>query len=53
MELLMCLSCGEFVEAFLRVGEDERELVPRTGECPDCGGTEFKDNDSGRRIQTG
>ena len=48
----MCLSCGEFVEAFRLEGEDGEEFVPQTEACPDCGGTEFRDNESGRTFET-
>lgn len=40
MDLVMCVSYGEFVQA---VEEDDR-LVPLNDECPDCGGRTFKDN---------
>jgi predicted nucleic acid-binding Zn-ribbon protein len=42
MDYVMCLSCGEFVQA---IREDDR-LVPRTDECPDCGGHKFQDSTS-------
>lgn len=46
--MLVCTSCGELVSAF----PDGDALVPSKDECPDCGGTEFKDNDSGNVIRT-
>lgn len=49
MDMLMCRSCGRFVQAF----PDGDSLIPRTDACPDCGGTEFKDLDSGDVIRTG
>jgi RNA polymerase subunit RPABC4/transcription elongation factor Spt4 len=48
MKFVMCRSCGEFVPAL----PDGDSLVPQSDECPDCGGTEFKDNESGDIIQT-
>lgn len=48
MKLLMCRECGEFVPAL-----NEGEIwIPMPDECSDCGGTEFKDNDSGRTMTT-
>lgn len=40
MDLVMCLSCGEFVQAV----EENGQLVPLNDECPACGGRKFKDN---------
>lgn len=48
MASLMCLSCGEFVRAF----PDDGSLVPFDDRCPNCGGAEFKDNDTGERVRT-
>jgi predicted nucleic acid-binding Zn-ribbon protein len=48
MDLVMCLSCGEFVRAFKR----DDKLVPRNDECPDCGGRKFKDNATETVITT-
>lgn len=42
----MCRSCGNFVSAF----HDGDTLVPVTDECPDCGGTDFKDNENDESI---
>lgn len=41
--MLMCRSCGCFIEV-LNIGD---ENSPWKEECPECGGTEFKDNDTG------
>jgi hypothetical protein len=49
MHLVMCRSCGHFVEAV----KEEGQLVPMADECVRCGGTTFKDNGSGRTIETG
>lgn len=48
MNMLMCRACGSFVIAV----KDGESLIPTKEECPECGGTEFKDNDSDRTIQT-
>jgi predicted RNA-binding Zn-ribbon protein involved in translation (DUF1610 family) len=48
MEQLMCVACGEFVSA--RVEEGRK--VPLRSECPACGGTEFKDTETGARLVT-
>lgn len=48
MELVMCRSCGKFVPAF----PTEDVLKPLAEECPDCGGTEFKDNKTGWTTET-
>ena len=48
MSMLMCLACGEFVTAF----PDGDALEPSQDECPECGGREFKDNESDRTIHT-
>lgn len=47
MQLVMCCSCGTFVRA---VARDDATATPITDECPDCGNTEFKNNDTDRRI---
>jgi predicted nucleic acid-binding Zn-ribbon protein len=39
MEMAMCRSCGEFTMALMEDGK----RVPRADECPECGGTEFRD----------
>ncbi|MFC6826275.1 hypothetical protein [Halopelagius fulvigenes] len=49
MDLLMCRSCGEFTEAI----EEDGTLVPRKDECQHCGGTEFKDNSTGKTVRLG
>lgn len=46
--MLMCRSCGEFVTAT----KDEESWIPKADECPDCGGTEFMDNDSGQTTDS-
>lgn len=48
MDLLMCRSCGEFVPAVPVDGD----LVPKDDECPDCGGVEFKDNETDTIVRT-
>lgn len=48
MNLLMCLTCGEFVNAVVEDGT----LVPMKEACPHCGGTRFRDNESGRDLDT-
>lgn len=42
----MCRSCGEFVPSYL----DGGTLAPVPGECPECGGVEFKDTETGDHI---
>lgn len=49
MEMVMCRSCGKFIPASLK---DEKR-VPKKNECPDCGGTEFKDTYTDRIIDAG
>ena len=44
----MCRSCGEFVPA----APDGDTLKPVKDKCPECSGTEFKDNVTGEYIQT-
>lgn len=46
--MVMCRSCGHFVEVLERSG-DWKLLEDH---CPECGGTEFKENDSGEVIRT-
>lgn len=46
--MLMCLSCGEFVVARSEGGK----WMPKTDECPGCGGTEFRNNGTGTVIRT-
>ncbi len=48
MDMIMCRSCGEFVTAF----PDGDALEPSHDECPECGGTEFKDTDLDRAMHT-
>jgi|GEM_PF-2716324 len=48
MKMLMCVDCGNFVRA--RYEGDAVE--PTTAECPECGGTTFKDTDSGEETTT-
>lgn len=48
MELVMCLSCGEFMTAY----EKDGDPVPKDDECPGCGGHEFKHNDSDTVLTT-
>lgn len=48
MELVMCRSCGKFVQAF-PTGD---VLKPVEEECPDCGGTEFEVNNSDHTVKT-
>lgn len=38
----MCRSCGEFVSA----AKEDGTWVPVLDECPDCGGSEFKHNET-------
>lgn len=49
--MLMCRACGNFVRAV----EEDGTLVPIKDSCPECGGTEFKDNnaESDERIDDG
>lgn len=47
VDLVMCRGCGNFEE----VVEMDGDLVVRRGECQECGGTEFKDNDTGDVIR--
>lgn len=49
IEMVMCRSCGTFVE----VKERSEEIVLRVDECPECGGREFTDNETGDVIQAG
>ena len=49
MKLLMCRGCGEFVPGV----KDGEKWAPQKDRCPECDGTEFMDNDSGRTIDTG
>lgn len=37
MDVVMCRSCGEFVDAV----EADDGLVPQTEACPGCGGRQF------------
>jgi predicted nucleic acid-binding Zn-ribbon protein len=46
MEWVMCRACGTFVQAWERDGK----LTPRRGDCPDCGGTEFKHDATETRV---
>lgn len=46
--MLMCRSCGNFVSA----SHDGETLVPVEDECPECGGTEFKDDETDEIIRT-
>lgn len=39
MQMVMCLSCGTFVQAI----PDGDTVAPLKDACPDCSGTEFKD----------
>ncbi|WP_224270959.1 DUF7344 domain-containing protein [Haloprofundus salinisoli] len=48
MELVTCLSCGEFVIA----RKEEDSLAPLKDECPNCDEKKFKDTSSGKVIQT-
>lgn len=48
MRMVMCQSCGEFVQAF----PDEDTVQPAKDECPNCGGTAYKDNHTGKTIET-
>jgi len=47
MEWVMCRACGEFVGA----AKDGETFVPIRDTCPDCGGEEFKHNDTGTIIR--
>lgn len=47
MEMVMCRSCGEFTQALMEDGK----RVPMKDECPQCGGTEFKDIHEERVIE--
>jgi len=49
MEMVMCRSCGEFLQAI----PDGESLQPVNDECQSCGGTEFKDSQSGITFDTG
>jgi predicted nucleic acid-binding Zn-ribbon protein len=44
----MCRHCGHFVVAVERDGA----LVPLRDECPECGGTEFKDVHRGTVVRS-
>lgn len=46
--MLMCRSCGDFVLAY-REGDT---VVPAKDECPECGGTEFKDDENDEIVRT-
>lgn len=48
MEMIMCLSCGAFLQARKKDGIWE----PIKDECPDCGGNEFKHNDLDTVVRT-
>ncbi|WP_232702811.1 hypothetical protein [Halobacterium wangiae] len=48
MEMLMCRACGEFT----RGKKQDGEFVPGVEACPDCGGVEFKHNDTGTIVRT-
>ncbi|MFC6940355.1 hypothetical protein ACFQE8_10335 [Salinirubellus sp. GCM10025818] len=49
MDLVMCLSCGEFVPARSNAGVYEPRRVP----CPDCEGMSFKHIESGQVTDVG
>ena len=49
MELVMCRSCGEFTTALI----EDSKRVPMADECPECGGTAFKDIHEDRTIEAG
>lgn len=46
--MVMCRSCGEFVQA----KQTDEGVVVFKDECPACGGTEFKMNETGEVIRT-
>lgn len=48
-EMAMCRSCGHF----LAVLKEQGAWEPIKDECPECGGTEFKKNDTGEVFETG
>lgn len=48
MRMLMCRSCGSFLPAY----RDGDTVVPFEDACPECGGTEFKDNENDEVIET-
>lgn len=48
-EMVMCVACGHFVSA---LEDDGGDLRPVEGTCPRCGGTEFKDNETDRVVDT-
>ena len=45
-EMIMCLSCGEFITAI----KSEEAFEPVSSECLECDGTSFKHNESGQII---
>lgn len=47
MDLVMCRSCGEFIQAV----QEDGGLVPIGDECPHCRGVEFKENGSGEILR--
>jgi RNA polymerase subunit RPABC4/transcription elongation factor Spt4 len=49
IEMVMCRSCGEFTTAVMEDGK----RIPRADECPECGGTEFKDIHEDSIIKAG
>lgn len=48
MEWVMCLACGDFVQAIARDGG----FVALTDECLTCGSVEFKHNGTGTELRT-
>lgn len=48
MELVMCRSCGEFVQA----SKENGTWVPKEDECPICEGQEFKHNATETVVRT-
>lgn len=46
--MVMCRSCGNFVEVIKKGGEWE----VMKDECPECGGNEFKMNDTDEVMRT-
>lgn len=48
-EMVMCRACGHFVEVL----ENDGVWEATKDKCPECGGSEFKKNDTGEVIEIG
>lgn len=47
--MVMCRPCGHFMRAWKKNGEWEL----KKDECPECEGSDFKNNNTGEVIETG